>query len=238
MALASLATASFCGGREHARIEASSALPTMPAIRIDFDGLFARAVERRQQFNIGAPSILRLTLSPGSRCDNVERATRLTARFSSIVDAADMLFQVVNARIGARRRHSRVPGHAVEPGRRGAAGPLRRVGRCGRRHAHRETLATGCRRSLACAVSPLPRGGGAADSGTGNRLHVPPTQPVLSRSAGLPAHDRHRRTLRRPDRISMHRSIRRRLAAQSPIRTFPSSRGGTRCSSVAGRFTS
>jgi serine/threonine protein kinase len=37
--------------------------------------------------------------------------------------------------------------------------------------------------------------------------------------------------------ISLHRSIRRRWAAQSPFRIFPSNRGGTSCSSGAGRFT-
>jgi uncharacterized protein YbjT (DUF2867 family) len=37
--------------------------------------------------------------------------------------------------------------------------------------------------------------------------------------------------------ISLHRSIRRRLAARLPFRTFRSSRGGTRCLSAVCRFT-
>jgi len=63
---------SFRGDREQARPDASSALRTMATARLEFDGLFARAVELRRQINIEALSIVRLTLSPGSRRDNLD----------------------------------------------------------------------------------------------------------------------------------------------------------------------
>jgi hypothetical protein len=63
---------SFRGDREQARPDASSVPRTMATAHLEFDGLFARAVERRRRINIEALCIVRLTLSPGSRRDNFD----------------------------------------------------------------------------------------------------------------------------------------------------------------------